>query len=48
MRISLKVSGSPVLNEADEIVGVATYITSADAGEENWVTKETRFAKARR
>jgi hypothetical protein len=41
-------SGSPVLNEADEIVGVATYITSADAGEENWVTKETRFAKARR
>lgn len=41
-------SGSPVLNEADEVIGVATYVTSADEGEDNWVTKKTRFAKARR
>ena len=41
-------SGSPVLNENDEVIGVATYVISAEAGEDNWVTKKTRFAKARR
>lgn len=41
-------SGSPVLNEANEVIGVATYLVAADEGEDNWVTEKTRFVKARR
>ena len=41
-------SGSPVLNQAGEVVGVATYLKSSGADEDDWVAKKTRFVKARR
>jgi hypothetical protein len=41
-------SGSPVLNEDNHIIGVATYILAAEGGADDWVAEKTRFAKARR
>ena len=41
-------SGSPILNKDNQIIGVATYITAAEGGQDDWVAEKTRFAKARR
>lgn len=39
-------SGSPIVNKAGEVVGVATYATRSKAPE--WTVEGTRFAKTRR
>ena len=41
-------SGSPVLNDDNEVIGVATFVRAAEDGQDNWVAEKTRFAKARR
>lgn len=40
-------SGGPVINESGEVVGMATYIRPPQDTPE-WVTKDTRYGKARR
>ena len=40
-------SGGPVINSKNEVVAIATYATRPDE-KPDWVTKDTRYAKARR
>ncbi len=40
-------SGSPILNKAGRVIGIATYVTREDS-RSNWVIAGTRFAQVRR
>ncbi|MDQ8206095.1 serine protease [Coraliomargarita sp. SDUM461003] len=40
-------SGGPVIDSENSVIGVATYISAGDDAPD-WVTKDTRYAKARR
>jgi hypothetical protein len=40
-------SGGPVIDSENNVIGIATYITHGDK-KPDWVTKDTRYSKARR
>jgi hypothetical protein len=40
-------SGGPVVNSENSVIGIATYISKGDE-KPDWVSKDTRYAKARR
>ncbi|MDQ8196407.1 serine protease [Coraliomargarita sp. SDUM461004] len=40
-------SGGPVINSENSVIGIATYISPGDE-RPDWVTKDTRYSKARR